>query len=777
MPFRPPRGVTGLAYCQSLSSYRGTSLFLTSRTPDAFVRLNHSSSNANGRPPVKLSRKEKQRRNEKQGPAQHVGINANFLGEPGEILVVPDRNSRRRKPRNRGKRARQEPPAGSQNQHSEVPFILDELDKQERFVKDDAVNERIDSFRSCYPPNADLSRGDWEDLRLKIESSFTGGQLSGYIYEYKPEMRLLHNPGGFGEWTPGTSPFLDSISDSHMSVAQRVAIAQSLKGKKLLAERILRDCWHLGIAGEVGQQDIQLPSHWLSLFLNSDNFSFDEIASLHNAKIDITHSLRLVRITGTKDVCASISEIIGDATQRIREEDFEPYPEAKRKFAYTFSPDFLDWVSKSYGVSFILNSLNYPSKIFYLVENKRGADNARRTLNLATYKPPSITPFCTYLSATEPASVYTVDPESKTPHFDRKKSWFRWAMSSTQSTQGAILDTPFFNARQSRLSDVLFNLLRNDAFSTTSGGATPDTHESITAAVGRCLFMRKPSFNEESVTAAQLGELSVPRTFITDIPRTTSFLRGLELQLPEEGTHHRIRLLPTAVNADNFPPLELELAVKEPEGSSGSNGELTLHSAKAILSQNTVDFLLPENELDVRFTRTMHYDLLNGSNNNPASDQGVESLQGTMNKWLRGVISMESENAPLIPLPEFCNISLPQTVLRQNRSTHAKESDSPSKYVTAEYMSQPVNDARGTQVHRYDFHGQRLNYIFYESGPFLPNRTTDLFLDWDLTKSTNDQMPKTPNESPETALEREFGTFYGNACHLAFELDRAWRIS
>lgn len=698
-----------------------------------------------------------------------MGIKSNFLGEPGEILVVQERE-----PRWKSREPKEEPKKEPETK-TELPFILGELGKQERFVQDEDISERIESFRVPYKPNADLTKTDWDQLRFMLESSFTSGQLSGYLAEHQPKEHIHQKWGDASSWRPGTSMFLDSESDPQTGISHRIATSQILRGKKRLSTRILRDCWHLGITGEIGQQDIRLPSHWISLFFNSDNFSFEEIASLHDAKIDVTHALGLVRITGTKGICASICEVIDDATKRIRHEEFEPSPGADVKFKGVFTSEFLDWVAQSYGVSFTLNSSNYPIKTFYLVENKRGADNARRTLNMATYKAPSI-PFCTYLAATEPASIYAVDPESKTPYFDRKRHWFRWAMSPTQTTEGQVLETPFFNAHQSRLSNVLLDLLRHSKFNAHHGRAV-DTYESITAAVGRCLFMRKPSFNEESMTATRLGELSVPRTFITDIPKSTPFLSRLDMRLPDEGKrHHRMRLFPSALYADTFPPLEMEFEVKEMDSSSGACNHITLRSATAILSENSVDFLLPENELDLRFTRTIHHNLLNGVNNSP-SLHGVESLEDQMKKSLRGTISMDSETAPLVPLPEFCRISLPKSVLK-----HAKELGKSTEYTTAEYMFKPVNDARGTQVHRYDFHGQQLNYNYYESGPFLASRTTDLSLDMDLSKAHDDQSEApvedtSQQQPPQSPLQRTFSAFYNDACHLAFELDRAWRVS
>lgn len=775
MPLRS-RSVAGFANCQLLHHYRSKPISRTSSIHGALIRFNHSSTDPPPeRPPWsrRVRRPEQRGKDPKKPPeSQNFEIKSNFLGEPGKILVVPDR--RRRKPDHRKAKPGKKKPSNDAENENDVPFMLSELGKQEYSVEDEEVTQRVEGFRSLYSPGAELSNEEWEKLSLKLWSSFTANQLAAYVSEHLPSEPLHWKLEGALEWMPGTSEFVENESAYRTSIAQRLMKPKGFRGKKFLAEQILRDCWRLGISAEVGQQDIRLPTEYISLFINSDNFSFDEIGSLNGANIKIMRAIGLVRITGTRAGCTAASDIINDATNRIREEDFEPRSRADTKFEDVFTPKFLEWVSKSYGVSFSLNSRNYPNKVFYLAENKGGADSARRTLNLATYKAPSDVPFCTYLSSFMPASIYTLDPESKISYFGREKAWFRWAMSATQSTEGEILATPFFDAHQSRLSDVLLNLLRKKSPAATIKGDAAGPHETVTAAVGKCLFMRKPSLKEDIATATELGEMSLPRVFITDVRRTTSFLGSLKLSHTEEGSQpHRIRLLPTAVNADVFPALDLEITAKQMEDSSEPGSKITLRSAKAILSENSVDFLLPENDLDLRFSRTIHYDLLNGSDNVPRSDQGIESLEETMNKSLRGIISATSENMPQVPLPGFCHISLPRKLLKQNptASQSLDGSDDSSDFVSAEYMFHPVNDARGTQVHRYDFRGHPLNFSFYESGPFFADKTTDISIAMDLPERGGQ------DSQAEDLVKSDFSSFYNDACQLAFELDRAYRLS
>jgi hypothetical protein len=670
----------------------------------------------------------------------------------GEVVVVPHPKRRRAIPNTTGPRD-----DADETTKEALPFMLNELENDDTLLDSTVIKERIETFRAHYQPRDKLALNDWDNLRSDLQLSFTFQQLSDYVSEFKsdglgPEQeQSIYGGLNTAEWKPGTSVFFETGLGSQKGVADRVATTQALKGKQLLAERILRDCWHLGIVNEVGQLDIRLPSHSLSLLLYSEHFSFEELASLHEAKIDVTHSLGLVRITGKQHPCESIREIVYDATARIREEEFElcpPENSSSKSKNRVFSPEFLSWVSETYGVAFQHGS-NCPNKIFYLVENKHNADSARRTLNLAIYdttQPPI--PFGTYLPASEPIDVYNFDPELNVPLLDRQKPWFRWAVPSAQTAASRVSNTSYFDKHETRLSVELLKLLR--ATSSLQIG-TAESHESITAAIGRCLFLRKPFFEDKTISASQLGKMSPPRTFITDIPRVMPFLHQLTPYSPEEHVQpHRICLVPSAIHANIFPQLEIEVGVS----LTGPNVDVSMQSAKAILAESNVDYLLPECGFDLRFTRKLTHDLL--------EDTPLEILQGSLQDLFSKSVMKQGE----IPLPVFSQLSLPNHLLGE-----AGQERDPYGYTTGEYMYLPVSDIRGTRVHQYNFQGHKLKYSFYESGPFRPYHTTDVFLDMDKVHEAG--SPTSDNGDSQEPIEQKFNSFYSAACSFAFDLDRA----
>ncbi|PYI28756.1 hypothetical protein BP00DRAFT_438172 [Aspergillus indologenus CBS 114.80] len=688
-----------------------------------------------------------------------IPISVRSLGDPAQVVVIQDRRRRRRSE-----------PLAEENSSEESKgkhFMLKELEKDAAFADEDLYIAHIDELGSAYQPYDKLPRADWNDLRYHLRSSFKSSHLTEYLQQrIDNEDKDKDTPRGDSEgklWQPGVVNLMES-APKRASI--RTGALQGLKGKDAFAERILRDCWKLSIDGEIGQLDVPMSDTAFSTLLNAENFSFEELAVLHDVKIDVSQVLGLLRVTGRQDACESIRDIIRDATMRIQEEDLTlPVNENDiTANARVKSPDFLSWLNKTYGVTFDVKTSQTPKRMSYLAENKQQADDAHRALHLAwhsTNNPP--TPFSTYLPATEMASVNNYDPELNTPWFDRRHSWFRWAVPHETGeilTPGSLLERrKFFNKHQSRLSNVLLKLLRNPKINKTIGIENPtNVRESVTAAVGKCLFFRKSAFDETSVSAPQLGRLSLPRTFTTDIPRAAPFLNNLVPQKSDEQQVHRIRLVPSALHAQVFPQFEVEVTVNTSKSPFYTGPEFALQSAKVVLAESKLDFLLPENGLDLRFSRRLTHELPTGSAIDPSLGALEESLRNVFKQ------SLESSGSE-VPLPTFTQITLPRKLLGQATVRNGET-------LTADYIFLPVNDARGTRVHRYNFGGQQLNYSYYESGPFLPHRTTELFLSKDIASPIPGLSDAIPGAA-ESVVEDGFHEFYKSACNLAFDVDMA----
>ncbi|CAI7604336.1 unnamed protein product [Penicillium pancosmium] len=715
-------------------------------------------------------------RSKKSGPepaqrfeARQVQLTVDSLGEPGSVTVIssnrPKSLFRSRKPR---------PVHSREQKATTVDSILDDLDQETAVLDEEDIRNSIENLGQFSGQAAKLTSHDWETLRSDIATSFTYNQLSDYIAARKQS--ALEEVKGENAWMPGTSSFWHASPTAHSNTA-RLAAAQGLTGKPLLAEHILRDCWHFSVVSEVGQLDLRLPPLSITVLLNSTHFSFDEIAELHSSSIDVTSSLGLVRVTGEQEACESIRDVIEHAVTRIREQKTGISIQAPVNPAQLFTRSFIDWVSQTYSVAIEQDSSSIPTKILCLSESIQDAENARRTLNYPLFEASQTSvPFSTYMPASQPANLYSQILQHPS-WLDRSKTWFRWAISSTQTTSTEAERAPFFDGHQTRLSDELLKLLRKDsavAKGETSNGAT--IHESVTATVGRCLFSSKqmPEDAETTLSASDLGRSSMTRIFTTEVPNLTSFLESLPEPKSKSGTG-RLRLKPSSEYVGVAPELEVEYLLYESEGEdSGHNVEIT--GLKSILETSSVDYLLPENAIDLRFTRTAHREITKEIlSESPHYRQLVRDIEQSL---VRDIASASTSSDSLLSatLPPFCKVSLPRGLLLSPDEEVLGDSIwniSLENNLEVEYMYPPLQDVRGSILQYYDLDGRELSYRFYESGPFHSRLATEVALAVDIPQV--DANLHADAEEFQRSVEHKYHEFYNAACDMAFKVKSANR--
>ncbi|KAL2836623.1 mitochondrial inner-membrane-bound regulator-domain-containing protein [Aspergillus pseudoustus] len=668
------------------------------------------------------------------------------LGKPYDVLVLKEARRLAGEPR-------PTPHVEPEIEQEEVKvdwaqFMLREIGESTL----DRTSVSVESLRGAYGRNSKLSEVDYKALRDKLCTSFTIPQLEEYYATRRSEPDT-HQHSNSSQWIPGTSPFLDLVDRSE-TVSSRVIRAQGLKNKHVVTEKILRDCWQLGMESEIGQLDIRLPIHYLSLFMRAKHFSFEELADLNDTSIDVIHTMGFLRVTGKQRSCESVAEMVQDAIDRIKHETLDLPPSKKgMDMSRTLPPEFLSWVADTYGVSFEQGSSQIPERIFYLAENRDQGGKARRILHLAVRKAqlPSV-PFSTYMSASEEADIHDVHLKDTATWPDPAKPWFRWELSSTQ-TKSKSPSEFFFNTSQAALSDELLKFLQQKPSAKAKNKLVPGVKEFVTASVGKCLFMHPPFLKEDRVSASRLGRMSLPRTFIKDVPRAGLLMRSLTPTPTQEAIRiHRIRLVPTAVHTESLPQLELEVASLI-DANNGSDAQCVIRSAKAILQESSVDYLLPEATSDIRFTRRVTHELFAA----PQESYSLEAVQaGLRNCFLK------RDNANSTPLPHSASVTLPSYLLRSADIGRTADDS-----ITADYLYVPVDDAQaGTLAYEYDFQNQRVFFTPTDGGPFDAFKTDKLFLEMGFqTLGQNDTAAST--KSPE----EEFKSFYTAACALAFELD------
>jgi hypothetical protein len=217
-------------------------------------------------------------------------------------------------------------------------------------------------------------------------------------------------------------------------------------------------------------------------------------------------------------------------------------------------------------------------------------------------------------------------------------------------------------------------------------------------------------------------------------------------------------MTPSARYADVLPQLDVEL-VFTPAENSEAEDMLEVQSVKSIFSTNSVDYLLPENGLDLRFTRTVYRKVSNETLNGSSQ---YESLVQSIKESLRDVLVSGNASRDPSPLPAFCQISVPSD-LQSLGDPISKD------YITAEYLLPPLSDIRGAMTQQYDFDGRPLTYRFYESGPFLAARTTELLLKMELPGVASNSE----HQQPQDSVENDFHAFYKASCNMAFRIHKA----
>lgn len=285
-----------------------------------------------------------------------------------------------------------------------------------------------------------------------------------------------------------------------------------------------------------------------------------------------------------------------------------------------------------------------------------------------------------------------------------------------------------------------------------------DWGESVTASVGKCLFTSKSSLESTAVSASQLGKSSFQRAFAMEIPHAASFLHSLPPadSAVRRSPVYRLRLLPSGQNPAVVPELDVLFTFKPP-AERGDPSLVELRGVKLVFNTNHVDYLLPENGLDLRFTRKVY-----------RAVQSDESLSGhalmeNVRKSLQNVFGTDVTANHAVANSAFTTISLPVDLLPTTPSS-ALDTAVSSNGISAEYILPPLSDARGAIVQPYTFHGRELHCSFSGLGPFLPAQVMEISLHLDLLGAES-----VPGQDP-TSLNPAFHSFYNSACQLAFEI-------
>jgi hypothetical protein len=216
-------------------------------------------------------------------------------------------------------------------------------------------------------------------------------------------------------------------------------------------------------------------------------------------------------------------------------------------------------------------------------------------------------------------------------------------------------------------------------------------------------------------------------------------------------------LTPSSAFAGVAPTLDIKIASSLGKTLGDPEETFDVQSIKVIRGSNAVDYLLPENSLDLRFSRTVYHEL---SGDALAESVEYQTLIKSIKSSLRNVVGSKVATRGSKPLSAFCQISLPNTLV-QSQSPFGN-----GPPLTAEYIMPSIQNIRGAAISLYEFENRELSYCYYESGPFLPARTIDVCLDMQIPSTSTDM----DGDQSQTELDTEFHSFYNAACRMAFNI-------
>ena len=718
-----------------------------------------------GRLKYKADRHRRLGRMRKERDAELAGLDLDTLGKATQVVVLPPRYVfpwQRRKWVPPEEPPEEQPEIECTTEEQSFPFLINDLAYDDgRPPSAPAVNEAIESMRSPYQQGQQLESADWEDLRLKIGASFSKGQVSHYIstHTVHPQGNALDTTSALtGSWVPGKSEFQQS---AYGGLLHRLPALRDLPLRYQHAEILLRSCWQLEVMNEIGQIELTLARSWLFLLMHSKSFYLQELASIHEASVDVSFDLELLHITGTRHACESVRDIVQDVCSRICTEEVALVPAATSpdkvgRLLHSMSREFLDEVGRTYGVSVGRDEQSgLPKQIYYLAADRKHSDYARRTLSLAAVEAVnSRTPF--YTNTSESGNTYPVDVGNNASWPLRREHWHRWSRPPAELTGKLFHEDHTTTDSREILSKLDFSSARNE-----SEWKGRDVYQVLTATIGRCLFSSRNLSDGTTISASELNRPVNTETqmFSTDIPRVSHFLRFMS-PFPA-GTYeptHLIQLIPSPAYSNDLPRLEFEISV----GRARRGLNLNFTSARAVFGGQKVNYLLPECGLDVRFSRDTNRDLLSLRSSLVPGFLSSESFWQSIHNCIMQLFSdggdIGSSQHP------FWSIPVPKAILPQPPGVLNDSDD----FIMGEYIVPPFEDIQDALIDHYDFYGERLSYRDYAAGPFLPSHTTDLFLTMAVPPSSKQTASA---EGQPSTLEKEFHSFCKTACRLVYEVD------
>lgn len=723
-------------------------------------------------------------------------LDVESLGKPGQILVLPLTKRRRAKVKQQYEQTSDIDSAKHNNTTSSLKLFSD---SNEQAKDGTEYISYLEELRSPYSRGDTVSRTEYLELQAKIEMGFTLSQLSNYYTSHRnpppasssgSDIETLSNDGSTAaheseQWQANESSD-NKAEENELLTTLKTQDARKTRSKTglrkdKLAQRILRDCWHLGIHDEIGSLDIRLPPEVISMILVSEQYSLEELAHSHGTKIEPFGSLHLIRVSGNRSACESVRDIVKTYASEIHIESFEQpllHDNSWLIDGEEAKNEFLESLMRTYGIHINSTKRSSVASAAFSKKNENFVQ-LKRDLEIAslTQSTNERVPFCSDVPPTAAGFLQGISTKRRQVMslLERGKPWSRWTIPTSVEDYKEHSLPPLFSQHQASFSSEIFQILREKSNETGQNGH----EEKLSATIGQCLFRTPHDLDSTMrISPTQLGESAFPRYFHNWLHAKAESLVKTRRIFPGDRTQvrlHRFRLNPCLSNSQKLPVLEVEVSVpwvNAPEAKFPF-AEPELLSLKAIVQETSIDYLLPEINYDIRFTRTASREVYRAT-----ASEKPEALRDAL---LSSMIDMLKD--PKRPFPPSCQLPIPvkfsfETNQSNSVQTVTGDCEGDIDVVQGTYWFPGMHEALGTMMRTYEYAGERLCYS-PSARNYLDSRSDHLYLEMFVNSTpsyyTRLQGRTNVNQSLDPAsdtIEQEFRAFYMTACELAIELTK-----
>ncbi|KAL1961326.1 hypothetical protein VTO42DRAFT_54 [Malbranchea cinnamomea] len=721
-------------------------------------------------------------------PGRKASLGMESLGKPAHAIIIRDRRPRR-EPQ---KVVRRE---GLGLLWRDTYEVLIEANKGRVPLTSEEVLENLEKFRTQNAPGNKLSEEEWAKLRDSLYNGFTQNQLLGYVkyLQTSPDTALDLKRAQKVDplsWRPRTSVFLSLNKRERNDPSKINPGFKNMRGKMIVLEVIMRDYWKLGVRDEIGQIDMQFSPTVFSTLQRLKNEPF-KTYQVPGITIEVRKPQHSIRIIGSEDRCLEVREAFEEAVSKIQVKEID-LPEKGPIFGADdkrVQDEFLEWLQEQYNV--LCEKDEKAGKLTVNHTNEIGSDieNAVRSVELSGVLPldPSSGVF-TYRPETETANLYPTIDTSNLPWPERQKNWIRWAkpVPNTAISGGRFVlrppDAAFSREPSAPLARISASLFEKKEESFPESLEHSNMREVLTASVGTCLFEQNTAgHTADEVPFTQFSDYS-SCSFVRDVPYSLRFLRKLcPITSNDSQDICRIRLLPSPRNTESVPPIELEMVLSPQNQYLRANVTPTIARATAIVAERNADLLLPDTTLDVRFTKTVHYDLFDGKA--PLEMDPLETSNPVISRLRKSVANFSARyplSGPQPRLPAFCTLLIPRRLVKSewvptgSSIIHGEAIG----FIEAHYILPPMQFLTSSTITKFKYRDLELSYNSRSTGPLLAQRTTDVTLsvgryDKELRPRTalpGRRLSSVASDENAGSLQFVFPQLYSRACRLAFEL-------